>query len=120
MAARFRIIALDKALDAGRTSWRLVFWYDVPAARQVFYTRPDTFASAWVGALSADNLAIQTGAVFEEVITYSPDAVQGVVAIETGAAALWTARNAAFQATNPWANYATTWDGTTWTLATVP
>lgn len=117
--ARFRIIALDKSLDAGRTNWRLVFWYDVSAARQQFYSRPASFISAWIGATGADNTAIQNGSVYEEVVTYSPDSVQGTVAIETGAAALWTARNAVFQAANQWANYGTTWDGTTWSVATV-
>lgn len=120
MAARFRIIALDKSLDAGRTAWRLVFWYDVPAARQVFYTRSAGTVSQWIGAIPADNTALQDGSVYEEVVVYSPDGTQATGAIETGAAAMWTARNAAFQANNPWANYGSTWDTSgVWTVATV-
>lgn len=119
MAARFRIIALDKLADAGRTGWRLVFWYDVPAARQQFFTQDPTFLSAWIGANPTDLTALRSGEVFEEIVTYSPDVVQNVAAIEAGAAALWIARNAAFQTANPWANYGTTWDGSTWVLASV-
>ena len=119
MAARFRIIALTKALDAGRTSWTLAFWYNVAASRQKFFVRPSTYVSAWVDATAADNTALQNGQVFEELVQYQPDGSQGTAAIETGAAALWTIREAAFQASNPWANYGTTFDGTTWVVATV-
>jgi len=118
MAARFQIIALTQA-PGSRTAWQLVFWYNVPASRQKFYANPAA-KSAWVDATGADNTSLQNGSVFEEVVTYSPDPTgQTVGQIEAGAAALWTARNAAFQASNQWANYGTTFDGTTWVVATV-
>lgn len=116
--ARLQIIALTKTLDAGRTSWNLAFWYDVPASRQKFFARP-TATSAWLDAQPADVAALQSGSVYEELVTYSPDAVQGAAAIEAGAAALWTAKNAVFQASNPWGNYGTTFDGATWNLVVV-
>ena len=118
MAARFRIIVNTIGSDAGRTSFKLIFWYDVPTARQRFYANP-LKTSMWIDALPADVPAITSGAVFEEVVDYSPDGSQGIAAVEAGAAALWTAKNLAFQNMNPWARNGTTWDGTTWVLNAV-
>lgn len=118
MAARFQIIALTRATDGVRVTWKLAFWYNVPAARQKFYASASKM-SVWIDATAADNTALQNGSVFEEIVQYSPDDSENTAQIESGAAALWTARNTAFQNFNPWSNYGTTYDGTTWVVATV-
>ena len=119
MAARFRIIALTQNVNGPRIDWKLVFWYDVPASRQKFFANT-TATSAWIDAQPGDITALQNGSVKEEVVSYSPDGGQTQGQIAAGALALWTARNAAFQATNPWANYGSTNDPVNgWVIATV-
>lgn len=118
MAARFHIIALTQNVNGPRVDWKLVFWYDVPVSRQKFYADPNA-KSAWIDAQAGDLTALQNGSVFEEVVEYSPDGSQTTGQIEAGAVSLWNAHNTFFQANNPWANYGSTFDGTTWVVATV-
>lgn len=119
-AARLQIIGLTSNTGAGnRISYQLAFWYDVPASRQVFYATPSK-KSAWLGATTQDNTNLQNGSVYEEVVTYSPDGSQNLAQLEAGAQALWTQRNAIFQANNPWVNYGSTFDGTSWVITNIP
>lgn len=119
-AARLQIIALTSTSGGGgRPSYQLALWFDVPASRQQFYANPKK-VSQWLGATAQDNTNLQNGSVYEEVVTYSPDGSQTLAQIEAGAVALWGARNALFQANNPWGSYGSTYDGTTWTIVSVP
>ena len=106
---RLRVIVLDQETPG---AWRVLFWADVPTARQPFYT--STGISEWKGALSADNTAIQNGAVVERggfihTPGFTPAQLQTM--LETR----WQAIQDAVTARNPWNRYGSNWDGIVWT-----
>jgi hypothetical protein len=125
MAARFRIIILDRdTSNPALTIWRYVLWADVPVARQSFWgalwtidnpSRP----SAWAGASGADNLALQNGEVAEVVQTIERFPGDTMAVLQ----AALQQRSAEFITYvtnyNPWNRYGSTWDGTTWVVTTV-
>jgi hypothetical protein len=117
---RLRAIVLDSPdASTARANFRIALWFDVPAARQKFYAGKKPLGSIWIDALTADNTAITTGAVVEEVINYQPDTAKSAGAMEAEVAGIWTARQAAITAYNVWPNYGSTWDGTVWSIVSV-
>jgi ribosomal protein S16 len=119
---RLRAIVLDSPdQQAARANFRVALWADVPAARQKFYAAltTATTVSAWIDALAADNTAIRNGSVVEKVVMYEPETTKTAGQMEADVATIWTAFQAGVTGTNTWPNYGSTWDGTTWTIATV-
>lgn len=121
---RLRIIVLDSpgSDQAARTSFRLALWADVPAARQPFYAAAAgaNAQSAWIGALPADNTALQNGSVTERVVILNPDGTRTLAQVQSDAIAAATAFQTEINAFNKWPRYGTTWDGTTWVVASIP
>src|SRR5215469_13283506 len=60
---RLRVIILDQTREDAST-YNVVLWADVPSARQSFYANAAA-QSAWSGATTTDNQALQSGAVVE-------------------------------------------------------
>lgn len=112
MAARLKIIILDRLPDLGSQAFRVAYWVDVPAARQSFYAIPGA-VSAWSGAQAADNAAIAAGEVVEVVETFVKP--NGTLAqAQADLQINWQRRQDAMANINRYQRYGTTWDGTTW------
>lgn len=62
---RMRVIFLDQDPN-NASSYNILFWADVPAARQPFYANADG-KSLWGQATTTDNQALQSGSVVEKV-----------------------------------------------------
>lgn len=119
MAARFRIIILDKPdFDAPRV-FRYVLWADVPVARQAFYAKPTGTVSAWKDAIAGDNSQLVSGAVSEKVATINGQAGWTIADYQTELQTRWQAYQDAITNTNLWNRYGSTWNGTTWVLGGV-
>lgn len=114
MAARFRIIILDQP-DGNPEEYNVVFWADVPAARQVYYANAAT-VSAWKDANGTDLSNLQSGAVVERVGRYHRTPGQSLAQIEASLQSLWTSYQAQINSYNPWQRYGSTWDGSTWVI----
>ena len=115
MAARVHIIILDQDTTAPvtRPTYRVAFWADVPSQRQQFFANLAA-KSVWTGALAADTAQLVSGAVVEQVGTYSPESSKSNPQLQTDLIAAWTAYQAQISALNNWKNYGTTFDGTLW------
>lgn len=117
MAARFRIIVLDRLPDLGPQSFRVAYWLDVPAPRQSFYAKPGA-VSAWAGAQPADNAAIAAGEVVEVIENFvKPNGTLAQAQADLQAA--WQRLQNAITSVNKYTRYGTTWDGATWTAGGV-
>lgn len=121
MAARFRVVVLDRPDPNNSTLFRYLMWVDVPAARQSFYAKPVGTVSAWTGAISGDNSQIVSGAVVEKVDTVQGHATWAVSDYEVELQTRWQAFHDQVVGSggNVWNAYGTTWDGTTWTVTGV-
>ena len=113
---RLCIIVLDQ--PAGNpNSYNVVFWADVPTARQPFYANSNA-KSAWAGATATDNQNLQNGSVSEFVLTHQMPAGTPLAQIETYLQGQWQNYQNNITNYNPWVHYGSMWDGTTWTIAT--
>lgn len=113
-----KIIILDRTGLPSDQNYRAAFWLDVPASRQAFYANPAA-ASAVKGATAAEVLAIQSGAIVEEVVEVGATAGTGQAALLARLVSRYNDRQAEFTARNPWARYGSSWDGSAWTPVTV-
>ena len=113
---RLRIILLDQP-QGNPSSYNVVFWADVPAARQTYYANANA-TSAWKGAQAADNTALQNGSVVEYVQTHVFPAATAWPPIQSYLQTQW--QNFQNNITNydPWSHYGSTWDGASWVLVT--
>lgn len=110
-----QIIVLDALEDAGGDAgFRVAFWLTVPAARQPFYANPDFVSQVKDGSVTPAELdALRTGAVVERVealrwpTTTTPKMKAAVIA-------RYTDLQQRINARNPWGNYGTSYDGTSW------
>jgi len=64
------IIVLKQKNDNGYIEVQYLFWLAVPVAMQTFFA-DDTKKSIWLGAITADNTALQNGSVLEILGTSS-------------------------------------------------
>ena len=120
MAARFRVIILDKGRAVEEQKiWRYVLWADVPSARQKFYAQPTGTKSAWVDAIQADNDQLVSGAVTEKVDTINGQTGWAMANYQTELQARWQVFQDDVTTNNPWNRYGSTWNGTTWTVGGV-
>ena len=117
MAARFKIIILDRA-RSDANEYRYVLWVDVPIARQTFYANTGA-TSAWKDALPADLAALQTGSVVEIVQTQRVPAGATLPQVQAFLQQRWMNFQNDVANTNPWVRYGTTWDGATWIVGGV-
>jgi hypothetical protein len=113
-----KIVILDRVNLPSDQDFRVAFWLDVPVTRRQFYANPNA-TSAVVGATTDEVNAIRTGAVVEEIHVVPARASAGPAAILAALVARYTARQAEFDARNPWARYGSFWDGAAWTSVTV-
>lgn len=104
--ARLKIIILDKIGD----KLNYAMWADVPAARQVFYANAAK-VSAWKDALPADNAALQSGAVVEQVRSTDFAGAENMPEVRTSLIATWNQFQNEINNVNPWKRYGTTYDG---------
>lgn len=113
-----RAIILDK-IPGDRPQYRVVFWADVPAARQAFYADP-TATSQWKDASASDIAALRSGAVAEHVEIVSADPPLSLAQAQTLVAAAWQTFQDMVTQNNPWLRYGTKYntDGS-WTAGGV-
>lgn len=111
---RFNVIILDR--DTNDNEFSYVLWADVPVARQPFYANANA-KSAWAGATTADNTALQNGSVVEQSGAQRVPVGATTAQMQAFLQQRWTDYQAAITAANPWQRYGSTWDGTTWVLA---
>jgi len=116
MAARFKIIILDK--DANDPVYRYLLWADVPAARQPFYANASA-TSAWTDATAGDLAALQNGSVVERQGELRVPSGSTLAQVQAFLQARWSEFQNQVTNDNPWVRYGTTWDGTTWTAGGV-
>src|SRR5215471_14237918 len=100
MAARFKIIVLTKTAD----DINVLFWADVPTARQPFYAAlwGSTKSSAWSQALAADNTALQNGSVVETAFVQRTPPGSTIASVEAALQTAWTSYQAFINSNNPW------------------
>lgn len=114
MAAK--LIVLER-LPGKRLGFRVAFWADVPTARQPFYAKAGA-VSVYKNATTQENDAIASGAVAElvEDISVDPQGTtnQTITKLKDAAADRLAAFQAEVTAYNPWSNYGTKFDGSTW------
>lgn len=114
-----KIIVLEQT--AAPSDYRVVFWLDVPAARQFFYANPAA-TSVVKDATVAELDALKAGAVIEEVGEVEAGGRTGGktdLQAATALVARYNARQAALNASQLLAKYGTFYDGTAWTVKTV-
>lgn len=114
MAARFKVIVLDSVPADGGVEYQVALWADVPAARQAFWALTAPAKSAWKDALTADNTAITSGAVAEQVAKLRLAPGESAATARTAAQALSAQWITYVTNYNPWDRYGSTWDGTSW------
>lgn len=116
-----KIIVLEQQGLPSDANYRVAYWLDVPVARQPFYANA-TATSVVIGpnATTAGELsAIRSGAVLE-VVEVIPRPVGTTAAqLRAAAEARWIELQNTLQTQNKWNRYGTSFDGTTWTNATV-
>lgn len=103
------------------SDYKVVFWLDVPAARQFFYANPSA-VSAVKNATADELAAIRSGAIVEEVIEVEAGSRPGGATEAQVAAALaarFNARQTRLNNSPVLARYGTFWDGSNWTVVTV-
>jgi hypothetical protein len=113
---RLRVIVLDQP-DANPNAYNVVFWADVPAARQTYYANANA-KSLWQGAQAADTTALQSGAMVEIVQPHVMSPGTTLAQIEAYLQGQWQNFQNNITNNNPWIHYGSTWDGTTWTVTT--
>ena len=120
MAARFRIIILDKPDPTNAELFKYVLWADVPTARQPFYAKPAGTVSAWKDAIAGDNSQLVSGAVSEKVDTMQVAKGSGMAVAQAEMVARWNAYQNEVNTSNPWVRYGSTYDPSgAWTLTGV-
>lgn len=111
-----KIIILDQVGDP--SDYRVVFWLDVPAARQRFYVNA-TAKSAFLDATAPELTAIQTGVVTEIVERFNRPNGTTLTTLRTALAARHVELQTKVADYNPWNRYGSSFDGSTWTAVTV-
>jgi len=112
-----RIIILEKA-GGGFTSFKYVFWVDVPATRQSFYANPSK-VSAYSLASSSELALLQVGSVTEVVDTITLTEGATVANVQSSLIIQWQNVQDSVNSSNPWNRYGTFWDGISWTIGGV-
>ena len=110
-----QIIVLDQSSSELSVSYRVAFWYPI-----TLNAVTQTAGSVWVasgtslGASAAENTAIQTGTIREEVQNFSFPVGTPVSAIEAVLQQAWAKRNAQIAGQGANQFYGNFWDGVSW------
>jgi hypothetical protein len=91
-----QIIILDQVSNGTSVTVNIAFWYPITSGAKV-----QTNGSVWPGASAVDNTAIQTGAMREEVQSFTFAIGTPPAAIKTVLQQMWTARNAQLNGIGP-------------------
>jgi hypothetical protein len=91
-----QIIILEQVSNGTSVSINIAFWFPITSG-----VRAQTNGSIWSGATAADNLAIQSGTVREEVHSFTFAIGTPPAAIKAVLQQMWTARNAQLNSTGP-------------------
>ena len=112
------VIVLTVTADTfGQTVVNYLLWLPVPNGQQI--ALGTNVQSAWIGASSAENVAIQQGTVIEEAYQVKYPNTYSEVTIEADLVARYASRLAVFQArVNPLAFYGIYYDSATGWSAT--
>ena len=111
-----KIIILDLQGESG--DFRVLFWLDVPVARQRFYAAAGK-TSVFLDATTEENAALQSGAVTEHVERVDRPFGTTLAQLRAALIARHTALQARVNSDNPWNRYGTSYDGAAWTAVTV-
>lgn len=114
-----KIIIQERIDEPSDLKFRVVFWVDVPVARQSYYADPSK-TSAVKDVTGAELAAIRVGQIVERQQTALYLAGATVPMIRADLITKWTAFQAEITTTNPWRYYGTSWDGSTWTAGGAP
>ena len=91
-----QIIILDEVSNGTNVSVNTAFWYPIASGLRV-----QTNGSIWSGASAAENLAIQTGTVREEIQSFTFAIGTPAATIKSVFLQVWTARNAQINGIGP-------------------
>lgn len=110
-----RVIVLTQSSTETQVSYSGLFWIPVSSG-----IRTQTAGSSWVpngtslGAIAAENTAIQTGSILEVSWGYSFPVNTPVATIESFLQQAWTNKNAQVNAIGPNQFYGFFYDGVAW------
>jgi hypothetical protein len=102
------IIILDQTGMPSDLNYRVAYWLDVPAARQVFYADPAA-TSAFVGIGADDLAAIRAGQILEVVETIPRLAGTALATVKQAARDRLPALQLEFNRDNRFNRYGTRW-----------
>lgn len=111
-----KIIILNQVGETG--DFRIAYWLDVPAPRQVFYVNANA-ASAVIGATQTEIDALKAGQVLELVERFDRPNSTTAAQLRAALVTRFTALQTALTNSNQWSRYGTFYDGATWTTVTV-
>jgi hypothetical protein len=112
-----QIVILERN-DGAPISFRVAYWLTVVAGRQAYYAKPG-LVSQWKDASAPENAAIAAGQVYEVVELHEVAPGANLAAIQAELQAIYTAKQAAFTASNVPNKYGSSFDGTTWTVVNI-
>src|SRR5690349_9887957 len=92
-----QIIVLDQNSDGTNQTIRFAFWFPVTAG----ITPQPTFVSAWSGASTAENTALQNGTVKEELYFHTFPLGTPTANIKAVVNQAWTQRNTQINGIGP-------------------
>jgi hypothetical protein len=115
---RLNIIVLQQTAG-DPNGFELLFWADVPSARQTYYANSNA-KSAWAQATTTDNQNLQNGSVVEQATSAHYVPGTPLVQIEQEMQQRWQVFQNNITNNNPWIRYGSTWDGATWTILSNP
>lgn len=113
-----KIIILERTDIPSDLNFNVLFWADVPAARQSFYANP-TATSQNKQATAGELSALQSGAIVEKVQKFNFLAGTPIATIQAALIDAFNTYQTYINTYNPWVRYGTKWDGTTWTMNSV-
>ena len=95
-ATTTQIVILGSSLNSVMLTLNLVFWYQITSGPKAI-----SGISAWPGASTAENTALQSGAILEEVTSFSFPVGVSVASIEAFLQQYWSNRNAQINGIGP-------------------
>jgi hypothetical protein len=114
-AATKRIIVMTQSSNGTEITVSGVKWFPITTG-----ARPQTFGSAWVasgtstGASTAENTAIQNGAIYEEAFSRNFPVGTSAATIEATLIQAWIDRNAEINGNGANIYYGVWYDGASW------
>jgi hypothetical protein len=110
-----RVIVLNESYSESSVNYSGLFWFPITSA-----VKTQTAGSAWVpsgasvGAVTAENTAIQGGTIAEVSWSFTFPIGTPVATIESVLQQAWTSKNAQINGIGPNQFYGSFWDGVAW------